>query len=55
MLNKNSLGVKSARSLRSSIVSGYMQPKALISTNARKCNWLSKNPFMYLNQLNDIR
>ena len=36
ILNKNSLAVKSARPIRSSIVSSEKRPKALISSKAKK-------------------
>ena len=49
MLNKNTLGIKSARPIRSSIVCKYVQPKTLISAEAKKL--LIKNLFNYLNDI----
>ena len=36
MLNKNTLGVKKARPIRSSIANRYVRPKPLISVEAKK-------------------
>ena len=36
MLNKNTLGVKSAMSIRSSMQAGRLQPKVLISAEGKK-------------------
>ena len=49
MLNKNTLGVKSVRPIRSSIANRYVRPKTLISVEAKKL--LIKNLFNYLNDI----